>query len=117
MSHWKTTEVINLICTVPNVTSVQRHDQGGDCDTTNLVVRLKGTTERIHVCGFVTNGNAIEFEKADDTSIEMIEVSDGQDSKGGLSSSNRFVCVAYAEIVALLRRHGHTVVPSLKDYF
>lgn len=117
MSKWNTEEISRLIGQIENVASVTRHSQGGDVDTANLLVHIKGVTgERIRVLGFVTEGE-IHPRHADACEIEMIEVTDGQQSDTGLSSSNEALAVVYAQVCARLRKAGHAVVPSLKAYF
>lgn len=114
MKRWITSDVVALLSALPGISSVEVHPQGGDIDTSNLVVNItNGQDELLYVCGFC-NGSDIIYP--DDTDIDMIEVTDGQQSGTGLSSQIEEVCLAYARVVGTLRRAGFSVVDSLDDY-
>lgn len=113
--QWVTSQVVELLSSIQGIASVEVHHQGGDVDTTNLILNITdGQDERLFVCGFTTEGY---ISTPDDVLIEMIEVTDGQQSDTGLSSDVEEVCLAYARVVGALRRAGFEVVESLKAYF
>ena len=115
MKRWKTQEIVALIKTIPEISNISVNSQGGDVDTSNLFISIKGVEdEHLFVCGFVVDGF---IDSPDDTDIEMIEVTDGQQSDTGLSSGTEYVCVAYARVVAALRKQGFQVVKSMDGYF
>ena len=117
MSHWKTEEIKNLIehavLTIP-VNSVTISDPGGDVDTESIIVKMDEDT--LWICGFSMVDNTLELDPSD-MDIEAIEVSDGMSSGGGLNSENLNTSIVYAHIVSTLRRSGHSVVPTMSDYF
>lgn len=114
--RWNTQVIKAALEALPGIKKVEATTQGGDVDTTNLVVTPAGKkTDKLHVCGFVTDSNYITTP--DDVDVEMIEVSDGMDSRGGLNSSSLETAQAYAQICTYFRKAGYDVVPCLKDYF
>jgi hypothetical protein len=117
MSRWVTSEMVKLLSGVAGIASVEVHSQGGDVDTSNLILNIKDVAdarERLFVCGFTTEGY---ITTPDDTEIEMIQLTDGQQSDTGLSSDVEEICLAYGRVMSTLRRAGFTVVESLKAYF
>lgn len=115
LSRWITSDMVKLLSGIQGIASVEVHPQGGDVDTTNLILNVTdGQDERLFICGFTTDGYLTD---PDNSMIEMIEVTDGQQSDTGLSSDIEEVCLAYARVVGTLRRNGFEVVESLKAYF
>lgn len=112
---WITNDMVKLLSGIQGISSVEVHPQGGDVDTSNLILNIKnGQGEQLFICGF----NIDDYiTTPDDVEIEMIEVSDGLDGRGGLSSDIDEVCVAYGRVTGALRRAGFQVVECLKDYF
>lgn len=110
--HWKTPEVMKLLEGLDARMEVE--GQGGDVDTETIRLTPKAGGDSVCVCGFSTNW---DITSPADTKIEMVEVNDHQDSRGGLNSDNEDTCVLYGKIVARLRKAGYSVVPRLKDYF
>ena len=109
---WNTEEIVKLL-THPDW-KISTTEPGGDVDTTNLIVDTGN--DRLFICGFST-GDYNVSETPYNAEIEMIEVSDGRDSRGGLNSSDEATCIAYGIICSRLRKAGFSVVPRLKDYF
>jgi hypothetical protein len=120
MKRWITSDIVQLLTSIPNVQNVIVSPPGGDVDTENLVVQFYDgkvgdpNADDLHVCGFITESHV---KTPADTYIDMIEVSDGLDSRGGLNSGNVTTCAAYGMIVARLRQADFKVVASLRDYF
>jgi hypothetical protein len=112
--RWNTVEISKLLS--PHCRSIAPCAPGGDVDTTGLVCTPVGDGDPIYVSGFCTSNFEV-WKTPDDIEIDMVEVSDGQDSDGGLSSMNEYTCVLYARIVAALRNAGFDVVRQMKAYF
>lgn len=116
LTKWKTKDVKALLLTLPGVKSVATTEAGGDVDTERLIVQPLDNGDRLWVFGFITLDSG-EISSPADTMIEMVEVSDGLDSSGGLNSSHSTTCAVYGAIVAALRQAGFSVVPKLDAYF
>jgi len=116
MSHWKTEEIKNLISDVTkfhSVNSIIVTDPGGDVDTEGIAVEMDEDT--LWISGFSLE-DTLKLDPSD-MDIEAIEVSDGKSSGGGLNSEHLNTSIVYAHIVSMLRKKGHTVVPTMSDYF
>jgi hypothetical protein len=111
---WNTNAIVKLL-SLPN-TKISTCMAGGDYDSTNVLVQPvpPAGDERISVLGFNTKSTSTN---RDNFEIEMVEVCDGQDSRGGLNSSNRNIALIYAEVCTRLRKAGFSVVPKMNDYF
>lgn len=112
---WNTSEMIALLSSIEGVRSVKSDGQGGDVDTDNLVLKIKGSKDSLHVAGFVI-GNA-DISTPENALIDMVELCDGLDSSGGLSSESLETSLAYARVASALRQRGFDVVDRMKDYF
>lgn len=110
---WNTKRVSVLLSTLGY--KVEESPPGGDYDTTIITLECPQTPEEtLYIRGFRPGKPLVN---PDDTEIEMVEVEDGGDSRGGLNSENTEFCVMYAKVVSLLRQAGYSVVPSMDDYF
>jgi hypothetical protein len=118
MKRWKTDEVVSLIKNVKSddlgKMEVVVQGQGGDCDSDNLVVKVKGCEDRLFICGFRTDADIIT---PDDCEVEMVEVKDGLDSRGGLNSDDETIGYLYVRVRKALIGAGFNVVNSLDEYF
>ncbi len=117
-SHWVTADVVSLLSSIPTdkigKVSIQTTSQGGDVDSTNLLVTSSASQGRFHICGFTTNG---DITMPDDCQVEMVEVTDGKDSRGGVNSRHEPTVLLHTRICAALEAAGFSVVDSLKAYF
>jgi hypothetical protein len=115
--RWKTDEVVALL-EDPRY-KITTTNPGGDVDTTKILMLLKDAEgdypETLFISGFVTGMGWVT--NPDDWDVEMVEVSDGKDSSGGLNSPDTEFCAMYAHAVSKLRQAGFIVVPCMKDYF
>jgi hypothetical protein len=113
--RWVTPEMVALISGLG--CKVEVMPPGGDVDTSTLHVTAEGAAEghNLHIAGF-TPGN-YEIENPDDAEVEMIEITDGQDSRGGLNSDDDPTADLYHKIRKTLRKLGWTTVDQMKDYF
>jgi hypothetical protein len=93
--------------------TVKSTGQGGDVDSDNLRVSC-GNGEYIYARGFVVKGS---ITSPADCEVDMVEVSDGQDSSGGLNSTRKKTFDTYSTVVRVLDRMGFKLVKSLDDYF
>ena len=118
MNKWRTRDIIRLFGDL--YCSLEVCQQGGDVDTERIVLIANeakpviGYRPQISISGFVTSGDIMS---PSDTEIEMIEVTDGEDSREGLNTSDLATCVLYGQVVSILRKAGFVVVPQMKDYF
>lgn len=110
MAQWKTSEILKLLKFSGVTVSVE--PPGGDVDTEGVILGVSG--ERLYVRGFATRTS---IKNPADTPIEMVEVSDGGDSRGGLNSDDPKVCSLYGKVCSKLRKKGYNVVPSMDEYF
>jgi hypothetical protein len=109
--RWKTQDILNLFSHLNCQIATDR--PGGDYDTTVVTLTPKNG-DSIFVSGFNTE---TPTTNPDDMDIEMVEVSDGLDSSGGLNSSKMDTCRLYAEAFGTLRNNGFHVVKNMRDYF
>lgn len=116
LMKWKTDEVKALLLTLPGVKSITTTLPGGDVDTEALIVEVLDDGDCLWVRGFIMLDSG-EISNPANTMIEMIEVEDGRDSRGGLNSSHSTTCAVYGAIVAALRQAGFSVVPKMDAYF
>lgn len=92
----------------------------GDHDTVQVILRPEGRSHdgRIHdsitVVGFTLDDIGPNKLRAP---VDMVEVKDGLDSRGGLASAQLRTCLLYGRVCSILRRRGFEVVPQLRDYF
>jgi len=122
MKRWKTSEVKDLIEKELAAQSFKKwmkivvQDPGGDYDSEGIQVQWGN--EHLGICGFhCTLTHYDPGRSPDDMDIEMVEVTDGHDSRGGLNSSDPDVCLGYGVITGALRRAGFSVCPKMDDYF
>jgi len=122
MVKWKTSEVKELLEAAlgdkleppdgpRGVAEVQ--GPGGDVDTERLILHF-GDEGALWVSGFVPVGS---IGDPSDAEVEMVEVTDGCDSRGGLNSDGMNICLGYGIVCSVLRRAGFLVVASMNDYF
>jgi hypothetical protein len=112
--RWKTEEVVALLKDLP--CRIETDVPGGDVDTDNIILATgkKDYEECLYISGFVTEGY---IENPSDALVDMVEVEDGQDSRGGLHSDDPALGKLYAEVLIRLKRAGFRVVPKMDDYF
>ena len=121
MYRWNTQKLVEAFEAIPQVSSVKVDHPGGDCDTENIVLFVEESDdERVYCCGFSCEDESIwdtPYEEKGDINIEMVELTDGMDSRGGLNSSNPNTAMAYIAARQILVDDGAHVVNRLKDYF
>ena len=112
--RWKTGEVRNLLSSLS--CHILEEPPGGDVDTTNLVITAKKAKagNHLHLCGFITSGTIAD---PDDADVEMLELHDGQDSGGGLVTTDKATGTLYLEARRILMGTGFQVVDKLDEQF
>ena len=122
--RWNTAAMVKLLS--DSRWDIEVMEPGGDVDTEGLLLRAQGAGKAEHlegepderifltISGFKVEGDVTE---AGDAEIDMVEVSDGMTSDGGLNTSDPATCRMYAEVVILLRGASFEVVPSMDAYF
>jgi hypothetical protein len=116
MFYWHSATIAEAFGRITDVYKVINQGPGGDCDSDNLVVYLRGCGDKLFVSGFNTP------EQPDITTpgacdVEMIELTDGRDDRGGLTSTIPAVAMAYTRVRQFFIDKGATVVPTHKDYW
>jgi hypothetical protein len=105
---------------IKGVQAVVCRQAGGDHDTFQitlqpLALRADGSPhDHVTVTGFTLEPIG---PRKDQVPVDMVEVQDGLNSRGGLSSSHLRTCLLYGRVCSILRRRGFEVVPQLRDYF
>jgi len=121
MYHWNTQKLVEAFEQIPQISSVKVNMPGGDCDTENIIMYVEGSEdERLYCQGFSCEDESIwdtPYEEKGDIYIEMVELTDGMDSRGGLVSENANTAMAYIAVRQILIDDGADVVNRLKDYF
>jgi hypothetical protein len=88
---------------------------GGDVDTDNLcLVVNKRKRQWVHALGFSQDHDITDPSEA---TVPYVELTDGQDSSGGLNSDDPKMARVYTTARAYFRRKGFVVVNTIKDYF
>lgn len=114
MTRWNTEKMVKLFES-PEVIVERDFEPGGDYDTCPVFVKPRNSEDCIFISGFVTGDDPIS--DINDVDIEMVEVSDGLDSRGGLNSNNPYTIQAYADVRKKLASKGFSVVNKMDDYF
>jgi predicted transcriptional regulator len=111
--RWNQKKIMTALAAIPGAASVKATDQGSEYCTNDIIVSTK-SGERLWMMGFNTRK---EITTPEDTTVEMVELSDGTDSRGGLQSNNPEVIRLYGEVRIVLTGMGAQVVAQMKDYF
>lgn len=114
MFHWKTNDLVEELKKLPGVDKIKVLTQPGDYDTVRLAVYPQNCKRE---CFFVTGypSTNIVCNTPNDALCEMIEISDGLDSQGGLNSEKVEMIRLYAEL-RIFFRHEY-VIDSVDVYF
>ena len=111
MKHWKTPEIMEKLISIPGA-SILKSPCGGDVDTSEVIVKRKGYA--VHVAGFVTQGDIVD---PDDADVEMVEITDGKDSRGGCNVTTADGMKLYSEVKIIITEAGFLTVDSMDEYF
>lgn len=114
MFHWNTKDIVRDLRRIKGVESVASSPPGGDVDTDNVVVHVNGSPDSIWVCGFMVDGY---ITNPSGTEVEMIQITDGLESGGGLVSKCPHAAMVYIHVRQYFIDKGASVVDSMSDYF
>ncbi len=114
MFRWNTDQIADDVRMLSFVKSVTIDEPGGDVDTDNLVIEIDGSDDRLFVAGFSCD---FEPKNTSDVDVEMIQLTDGMDSRGGLNSSDGNTAQAYVAVRQYFVDQDASVVNRMKDYF
>jgi hypothetical protein len=113
--HWKTDIILEKLKQIPEV-KIYLDFPGGDVDTT--VIILTKNDYRLFVSGFTTGTfPEIPNSNPNDMDIEMVEITDGEDSKGGCNSYREEDMIFYYKVKKILHDMGFETVDNMKNYF
>lgn len=116
-NHWNSSAIIKALEQLDGVVKVKNLGQGGDVDTDNLEIVVNKSPDSLYVCGFVHSQPESIILTPSDSPVELIELTDGKDSRGGLHSGNKNTAAVYGAVHSWFIQQGFEVVPQLKDYF
>lgn len=94
-----------------NFKKVEITEAGGDYDSENIIVSFKGNS--LFVCGFNDSKSSDEAN----SEYEYVEITDGNDSRGGLNVHEGHIVPAYHSLVLYFQKKGAQVVNTIKNYF
>lgn len=118
MGHWKTDEIVAAIKKMPHVESVERQAPGGDHDTRNLYISIEDGDVGLNVSGYPSTEDCLEPHEWDDrANCEFVEITDGQDSRGGLNSFNENVGLVYIKLRAYFDKNHFCVINHYDEIF
>ena len=113
--RWNSEEIISQLQKL-GYADVSNSGQGGDYDTDHICVKIPDTGQRIFICGF--NTDDIPIETPDDYDVELLEITDGLDSLGGLNSRLYKTAKAYIDIRQFfIDKYDIGIVDSMEQYF
>lgn len=120
MARWVTQDIASRLMNAlgPLATKMENIGPGGDVDTDNLLIDIQHSPGyddmRFWVCGFDT-----QHDPADQSDCEVgyAQITDGEDSRGGLNSNSPNMALAFVKIREELQGLGFDVVNSMDDYF
>lgn len=115
MYYWHTATIVEALRQIADVKKILVQGPGGDVDTENLVIYMKGTDDRLFVSGFNVEEPDPVVKGACD--VEHVELSDGKDYRGGLNSRNATTAMVYTRVRQYFVDKGAHVVDTHKDYF
>lgn len=113
--YWKTNDIIIDLSHIKEVDWVDERPPGGDVDTDNLAVHVDGSPDSLWVCGFVVENDRTCHSS--NTKVDMIQITDGLDSRGGLNSKNPLTAQAYIAVRQYFVDRDAEVVDSMDPYF
>ena len=116
MYQWNTKQIEEHLKQIPGVAKVTVNPPGGDVDTDNIVLTINGADDRLFIAGFEVRSDR-ELPNKSDVEVEMVELTDGTDCTGGLSSDDFRVAEAFIHVRQYFVVNGAAVVDRMRDYF
>lgn len=119
MYHWNSQKIEADLAAIPGISNVYNSGPGGDVDSDTLGLAVEDTGERLFVKGFLTDvfEKGYTIDNPADLDVEMVELTDGQCSSGGLNSELMETAQAFILVRAYFLNHGADVVDTLDVYF
>ena len=119
MFRWNTKQIASDISALSLIANVEIDTPGGDVDTDNLIVEIDGSDDQLYIAGFSTEPDFcdIDWDDKSDIDVELVELSDGMDSRGGLNSSDNNTAQAYIAVRQYFVDQNASVVNTMDDYF
>jgi len=114
MAQWNTKQIAKDLKLIPGVEKVKIYPPGGDVDTDNIIVKIKGADDSLFVSGFDDEDDPAN---PSDVDVPFIELTDGLSSDGGLNSTDKKVARVYIEIRQYFLNRAFYVVNTHKAYF
>jgi hypothetical protein len=111
---WNSRNVAADLQKINLVLAVHIQEPGGDVDTDNLLVEVRNCDDMFFVCGFDPENDPVNQSDCD---VPFIQLTDGQDSRGGLNSDEENMGLVYLGIRKYFRDLGFDVVNTMDDYF
>lgn len=115
--RWNSETIKKDLERFPYVSAVNIGNPGGDVDTQRLEVTVINGGDTLYVCGFSTDEDFWKLPDKGDVDVEFIELMDGRDGRGGLTSNDPNTALAYVTVRDYFNRQGVEVVPSMEEYF
>lgn len=116
MFHWDTNQLLFELAQLPGVKSVVSSDPGGDYDTCRLIVSVKGVRDyNFFISGYASTEETIPNPVVAD--VRWVEITDGEDSRGGLNSTNKKVIRVYGELVEFFATRGAEIINHYDEIF
>ena len=116
MYRWKTDVIEQHLQQIPGVSQVEVNGPGGDVDTDNIMLTVDGSDDNIFIAGFEVQ-NDRELPNKSDVDVDMVELTDGKCSSGGLNSDDFRTAQAFIHVRQYFVVNGAQVVDRMKDYF
>lgn len=117
MPTWNSDRIIKDLGTLigNGVKEIVNDGPGGDVDTDNIrFIVDRRNREWLIAVGFDQDR---EIKNPSKVKVPYVELSDGQDSQGGLNSDDPRMAQAYVKIRAYFRDQGFQVVNAMDDFF
>lgn len=113
---WVTTKIAADLSQIAGVKSTKVVGPGGDYDTQAVVVGVIGSSARFWIRGYPKNLEDC-IENVTNVEVEYIEVTDGEDSRGGLNSSNKDAAKVYVGLRQYFLQLGGDVINHHDEIF
>lgn len=114
--HWNSEEIERDLCWIDGIQKITNIGPGGDVDSDNFHIVVEDSDDALWVCGF----NVDDYRtarSATDVDVDMIQLTDGLDSRGGLNSKNHNTGNVYLAVRQYFIDRQAVVVGNLREYF
>lgn len=116
--HWKTDKIVEDLKKLPGISEVEAYGQGGDYDCDNLIVMVEGCKDRLYITGYPDNATRWEpCQSPSDTEVKYIEIKDGLDSDGGLTSEEEKLGEVYLRLRKYFKNLGGSIIRHYQQVY